>query len=106
MVPPRAATHILPEKMLSASCLHLVLIPPFVRPHKFPTPVGVFQPNAEAFAIPPAILVTPCSQSLSGSKPQPLDFGLVFVLLALDAVKSDRNCRLSEVLLAKTYSIF
>lgn len=90
--PGLPSAYSLPEKMLSSSCLRLVPIPPFLCPRKFPAPMGAFQPDAGAFAVPPAILISPCSQALHGlSKSEPLDFGLVFFLLALDALKSGGN---------------
>lgn len=77
----------------------------FLAPHKFQTPTGAFQPHAEAFAVPPAMLVPPCSQAPHGlSKPGLLDFDLVFFLLSSDALKSGGNSHLSDVLLAKTHS--
>lgn len=52
-----------------------------------------------------AILISPCSQALHGlSKPEPLDFGLVFFLLALDALESGGNSHSSEISLAETSS--
>lgn len=100
--PGLPSAYSLPEKMLSSSCFSLLPMPPFLWPRKFPMPTGVFQPDAEALADPPAIFVSPCSQALRGlSKPELLGFGLVVFLLALDAPKLGGNSCLSKVWFAK-----
>lgn len=112
-VPCRAAIHIFAPLIEDAIKL---LPPPFLCPCKLPcpqgyfSPMGLYRPHADAFTVPllsssPSSIIFPCSWALQClSKPEPLDFGLVIYLLALDALKSGGNSCLSGVLLAKPYS--
>lgn len=69
-----------------------------------PCPWGYFSPMQRhlLFPLPSSSPLAARLYTVSESQ-EPLDFGLVFFLLALDALKSGGNSRLSEGWLAKTY---